>query len=136
MTGIDALWDEIALAAGAILIAMAVVMFLQTRRFVRRCLRTEGTVIGHTEEEDDSGVYYLSVIGFVDSSGASHQLTGSFSREPPAQGVVVPITYDPTYPRNAWVTGKPAPWILPWFVAILGVAALVVGIGMRYGWIE
>src|SRR5688500_12946515 len=124
MTGIDALWDEIALAAGAVLIVLAVIMFRQTRRFVRRCLLTEGTVIGHTEEEDDGGVYYFSLIGFVDSDGVSHQLTGSALREPPEQGVIVPITYDPKYPRNAWITGKPAPWVLPWFVALLGLAAV------------
>ena len=136
MVGIDALWDEIALTVGAVLILLAIVLFRQTRRFVQRCLLAEGTVIGHTEEEDDSGVYYFTVIGFVDSSGASHQLTGSASREPPAQGGIVPIMYDPTDPTNAWVRGKPAPWVLPWFVAILGVAAVVVGLGMRFGWIE
>ena len=125
--------DEIALTAGVLLIILSERAFRRTRVFVARCLSTEGAVVDHTVEENDSGVHYYAVIRFVDSSGSSHQLIrGPAVRQPPKHGSTVPITYDPSYPANAWITGTAAPWVIPWVIRIAGVAAVAGGVLLRW----
>jgi hypothetical protein len=52
-------------------------------------------------------------------------------QKPPKLGKPVQITYDPTYPANAWITGSASPRVVPWFILVLGIAALIGGIGIR-----
>lgn len=98
--------DEILLMFGGLLIVFSELAFRRTRRLVAKCLSTKGTIVDHTVEEDDGGRYYFAVIQFTDSSGASQQLIGGHGlREPPRHGSTVVITYDLSYPSNAWITG-------------------------------
>ena len=132
MNGIGNLLDEITLAVGVMLILFGLAAFRRTRNFIAKCRAADGRISGYTTEESDEGVHYYSVIRFRGASGAEHELRGSHGlQEPPEVGEAVPLTYDPAYPTNAWVTGTAAPWVIPWFVLILGVAAVVGGFVLR-----
>lgn len=127
-------WDEITLAVGTVLIGLGIAAVRQTRRFIARCLTTEGTIVGYTTSVDsDSGqTYYYPVTRFVDPSGTAHEIGGPHgAQEPPPIGTVESITYDPSYPTNAWVTGTSGPWAIPWLVLIIGFGAIVGGVVMR-----
>ena len=132
MNGIDNLLDEITLAVGVMLILFGLAAFRRTRKFIANCRAADGRIAGYTTEESDEGVYYYSLIRFRSVSGVEHEIRGSHGlQQPPEVGVAVPVTYDPAYPTNAWVTGTAAPWVVPWFVLILGVAVLVGGFVLR-----
>lgn len=132
MNVIASLLDEVTLAIGVLLIVFSLAAFRRTRKFIANCRTAEGRITGYTTEESDDGVHYYSVIRFRGQSNAEHELRGSSGlREPPAVGEMVPITYDPAYPSNAWVTGSASPWVIPWFVLILGVAVVVGGLALR-----
>jgi hypothetical protein len=133
MNGIDNLLDEITLTIGVILIALGLAAIRRTRKFIANCRTADGHIAGYTtEESDEGGVYYYSIIRFRGASGVEHEIRGPHGlQEPPEVGEAVPITYDPTYPTNAWVTGTAAPWVIPWFVLILGVAVVIGGFVVR-----
>ncbi len=127
--------QEIAFGIGLVLLVLAFLAFRKTRTFIARCRMAQGTITAFTEEQDsDSGsTYYYSVIRFVDSSGASHEIPGAHGlQEPPEIGTPVSITYDPSYPTNAWITGTAAPWVIPWLVLIAGLCAIGAGVGVRF----
>ncbi len=132
MNGIDDFLDEITLAIGVLLIVLALAAFRRTRKFIAKCRTAGGHISGYTTEESEEGVYYFSVIRFRGSSGVEHEIRGPNGlQEPPTIGETVSITYDPAYPTNAWVTGTAAPWAIPWFVLLLGVAAMIGGFVVR-----
>src|SRR5688500_11850770 len=126
--------DEFVLAAGALLLLLAFASFRHTKRFLARFLTATGTLASYTTEIDpDSGrPWYYSVIRFADAAGVTREVNGSRGlQKPPKLGTRVQITYDPTYPANAWITGSASPGVLPWFILVLGLAALIGGIGIR-----
>ena len=132
MNAIGSLLDEITLAVGVLLIFFSLAVFRRTRKFIAHCRTADGRIAGYTTEESDDGVYYYSIIRFRGLSGVEHEIGGSHGlQEPPEVGAPVSITYDPAYPTNAWVTGTAAPWVVPWFVLIVGVAAVVGGFVLR-----
>ncbi|HYC59393.1 MAG TPA: DUF2330 domain-containing protein [Thermoanaerobaculia bacterium] len=123
--------DEIVLAIGALLIALSARMFYSTRALIARCRTADGRVTHYnTEEDPDSGVpFYYARVRFRDASGIEHETRGSSGlREPPTVGAPVRVTYDLSYPSNAWITGSSLPWVLPWLVLILGLTAVVIGL--------
>lgn len=123
--------DEIVLAIGALLIAWSVRIFLRTRALIARCRTADGRITHYdTEEDSDSGrPWYFARVRFRDANGVEHEIPGSSGlQRPPAVGEAVQITYDPSYPANAWRTGASRPWVLPWFILILGIAAVVIGL--------
>ena len=130
---IGSLLDELTFTAGAILIAFSLIAFRRTRRFIARCRTAEGRIAGYTTEEDsEDGVWYFSRIRFTDAAGVEREIPGSRGqRQPPVVGETMPITYDPAYPTNAWITGTAAPWVLPWIVLIAGLAAVAGGFVLR-----
>lgn len=126
--------QEIAFGIGLILLVLAFLAFRKTRNFIARCGTAQGTIAGFTEEQDsDNGlIYYYSVIRFVDSSGASHEIRGPQGlQEPPEIGTPVSITYDPGQPLNAWTSGTAAPWVIPWLTLIAGLCAIAGGVAVR-----
>jgi len=132
MIGIDGFLDEITLAIGVLLIIFGLAAFRRTRKFVAQCRTAEGHISGYTTEDSDEGVYYFSVIRFRGRSGVEHEIRGAHGlQEPPTVGETVSITYDPAHPANAWITGTAAPWAIPWFVLLLGVATVVGGFVVR-----
>jgi hypothetical protein len=132
MNGIGNLLDEITLAVGVMLIVFGLTTFRRTRKFIANCRTADGHISGYTTEESDEGVYYYSIIRFRGVSGVEHEIRGAHGlQQPPEVGEAVAITYDPAYPTNAWVTGTAAPWVVPWFVLILGVVLVVGGFAMR-----
>ncbi|MDP9191335.1 MAG: DUF3592 domain-containing protein [Acidobacteriota bacterium] len=133
LTWVGNLLDEITLAIGVMLILFGLAAFRRTRKFIADCRSTEGRVAGYTTEESEEGVYYYTLIRFHGSSGKEHEIRGSTGlQQPPKAGVPVQITYDPAYPTNAWISGTAAPWVVPWFVLILGMAVVVGGFVLRY----
>jgi Protein of unknown function (DUF3592) len=132
MNGIGHLLDEITLAIGVMLILLGLAAFRRTRKFIAKCRTADGRISGYTTEDSGEGVYYYSVIRFRGVSGVEHEIRGAHGlQQPPEVGEAVPITYDPAYPANAWVTGTAAPWVIPWFVLLLGVAVVVGGFVVR-----
>lgn len=126
------LLDEITLAIGVVLIFLGLAAFRRTRKFIANCRTADGRISGYTTEESDEGIYYYSIIRFRGASGVEHEIRGAHGlQQPPEVGEAVPITYDPSYPTNAWVTGTAAPWVIPWFVLLLGVAAVIGGFVVR-----
>jgi hypothetical protein len=126
------LLDEATLAIGAMLILFSLMAFRRTRKFIAECRTVDGHVAGYTTEESDDGVYYYSVMRFRDRSGVEHELRGSSGlQEPPEVGATVGITYHPSDPSNAWVTGTAAPWVVPWFVLIVGLGFAIGGFVVR-----
>lgn len=134
MNDLGNLLDEITLAIGVLLIVFSLAAFRRTRKFIANCRAAEGRITGYTTEDSEEGVYYYSVIRFRGRTGGEHELRGSTGlQEPPPVGEVVPITYDPAYPSNAWVTGTASPWVIPWFLLVLGVAVVIGGLVLRTG---
>src|SRR5688572_16532775 len=120
---IGSLLDEITFAIGGVLILLALAALRRTRKFIARCRTADGRIAGYTSQDSEEGVYYFSVIRFRDASDVEHEIRGSSGlRQPPEVGAAVPITYDPASPTNAWITGTAAPWVLPWFVLLAGIA--------------
>ncbi len=125
------LMDVALLAIGVVLILSGLAAFRRTRTFIARCRTVDGRVTGYTEEESEEGIFYYPIIGFRDRAG-EHELRGSTGlQEPPEVGAPVGITYDPASPSNAWVTGTAAPWVVPWFIVILGAAFVIGGFVVR-----
>lgn len=119
------LFDEATLFVGVILIIASFAAFWRTRKFITRCRTADGYVAGYNTEDSDEGVSYFSQIRFADSAGVEHEILGSGLRQPPEVGKRVSITYDPSYPTNAWVTGSAAPWVIPWVIVLVGAAVVV-----------
>lgn len=126
-------FDELTLALGAIFIALGLLARHRTKRFITRCLTTEGTVVGYKKEESSEGAdFYYSTIRFVDASGTSHEIGGPHgSQVPPVIGTVHSITYDPSYPTNAWITGGCGPWAIAWLILLIGIGGVIAGFVMR-----
>ncbi|MFP5246659.1 MAG: DUF3592 domain-containing protein, partial [Thermoanaerobaculia bacterium] len=125
--------DEATFAIGAILIFVGLALFRRTRTFISECRTTTGHITGYTKEDSDEGPpFYFSVIRFRDTSGVEREIRGPHGlQEPPTVGTEVSITYDATYPTNAWITGTPGPWVIPWLVLIVGVAVVIAGFVVR-----
>ncbi len=120
------------LAIGVLLILAALAAFRRTRTFIARCRTADGWIADYTREESEEGIYYYPVMRFADAAGVEHELRGSGGlQEPPKTGTPVSITYDPTSPSNAWITGTAAPWVIPWLVLLVGVAVVVAGLVVR-----
>ena len=129
---LDDLLDEITLGIGVMLIVFSVAAFRRTRKFIARCHTTDGRITGYTSEDSEEGLYYYSVVGFRDRSGVDHEMRGSSGlQEPPIVGTAVSITYDTASPKNAWVAGTAAPWVIPWLVLLIGVAFVIGGFVVR-----
>lgn len=126
------LFDEGAFVLGALLIAGSVAMFRRTRTFIARCHDAEGRIAGYATDESDDGVSYYPLIRFRDEAGVEHEIrdAGGLQR-PPKVGKRAALTYDPAHPTNAWRTGSAAPWIIPWFVLLAGIAAILAGFVIR-----
>lgn len=126
------LLDEATLAIGAMLIVFSVMAFRRTRKFIAQCQTVDGRVAGYTTEESDERVYHYALIRFRDRSGVEHELRGSTGQqEPPEVGATEGITYHPADPSNAWVTGTAAPWVIPWFVLMVGLGFVIGGFVLR-----
>lgn len=126
------LFDELAFAAGALLILAGLFAFRQTRRFIARCRAAEGRITGYDADDSDGTTFYFSRIRFRDAAGVEHEIRGPHGlQEPPEVGTAVPITYDPTYPTNAWTTGTSGPWVIPWLIVLLGIAGIIAGFAIR-----
>ena len=126
------LLDEATLAVGAMLILFSLMTFRRTRKFIAQCRTVDGRVAGYTKEESDGSVYYYSLMRFRDQAGVEHELRGSTGlQQPPEVGATVGITYHPADPSNAWVTGTAAPWVVPWFVLIVGLGFAIGGFVLR-----
>jgi Protein of unknown function (DUF3592) len=122
------LLGTIVFVIGVLLLIGAARAFRGTRSFIARCQTTDGRVTGYTTEESDEGTHYYAIIHFTDVTGAQRELRGSSGvRQPPAAGTGVRVTYDPESPGNAWIDGSAAPWLIPWLIAVLGIALVVAG---------
>src|SRR5687768_14460014 len=126
-------WDELTFTIGAILIVLGLYAFGKTKRFIARCLTAEGTIVDYKKESSDEGPdFYFPVIRYVDASGVPREIGGPHGlQEPPTIGTMHSITYDPTYPTNAWITGTGGPWGIPWLILIAGIGAVIAGVFMR-----
>ena len=129
------LFDEILIVAGAIILIGAFIAFRKTRFFIAKCRTTEGTIVDVVKEESDDGVWFFWVVEFNTSAVSKQRIRGAHGhQEPPTIGTVLSITFDGDNPKNAWVTGTAAPWIVPWFVAIVGIACVIGGLAIRANW--
>ena len=120
-------------ALAALLLLGSLAMFRRTRTFIARCRAAEGRIVSYTRDDStEGGIFYFYVIRFRDASGVEHDIPGPHGlQEPPVVGTTVAITYDPSYPTNAWITGSAAPWVLPWIVLLAGIAAVIAGFVVR-----
>src|SRR5215212_8672844 len=126
------MFAEAAFIVGVVLALLSAAMFRHTRTFIARCRETTGRVDAYTTEDSEEGIYYFTIIHFRDVAGTEHEMRGARGlQRPPKVGTVVSITYDPTYPANAWITGSAAPWIIPSLILIAGVGFIVAGFVIR-----
>ena len=124
--------DEITLAIGVIVVLLGLAAFRRTSTFITRCRTTTGRISSYTTEDSEEGVYHFWQIRFTDASGIEHEIRGARGlRAPPDVGATMPITYDPAYPTNAWVSGTSAPWVIPWAVTMLGLATIAASFVIR-----
>src|SRR5688572_8115744 len=125
---IDDFFDEAMFAVGAALIVLAVTAFRRTRRFIAKSHTAVGRIVRYDAEDSDEGVYYFAFLRYTDASGKEHEIpVRGGQREPGEIGEIVSITYDPTYPTNAWITGTASPWIIPWLILVVGVGVVIGG---------
>lgn len=123
---------EITFGVGALLIVLSVAAFRGTRKFLTKCVTTDGTIVAYTTEESEEGVYYYSVMRFIDANGESHDIGGPHGlQSPPEVGTAVSITYDPASPTNAWIAGTASPWVIPWLLMLAGLAFVIGGFVVR-----
>lgn len=109
--------------AGIGLIILSMAMFRHTKRFASKCITANGRVTRYAE--DNEGDVCYPVVSFKDRSGKTHEITCPSARPLPPIGQVAQVTYDPTYPSNAWVTGSIAPWVIPSVVGMAGIALII-----------
>ena len=60
---------------GVLLLLIALLVWLRTRRFVRESLRAQGTVVGFDESRDEGSTTYAPVVSFTAQSGVAVQFT-------------------------------------------------------------
>ncbi|MEO6260001.1 MAG: DUF3592 domain-containing protein [Thermoanaerobaculia bacterium] len=131
--------DEITIASGLLLIVWSAALFRATRRWRSKCVTTEGRIVGFTEsyDSDGSSTMYFDKIHFTDLKGQAVEIGGPHGRpHPPELGESLSITYDPTYPKNAFITGSFSPWVIPALILTAGVVALAVGAAIHFGFID
>jgi hypothetical protein len=126
------LLDEFLIGSGVVLLLWGVHALRKTRRFISRCLTTEGTIVRFTVSDDDESLFYYATVTFTDADGVEHERQpGNGLQRPPQIGSSVSITYDPTNPSNSWITGSAAPWVVPWFIVVAGCATIIGGFALR-----
>jgi hypothetical protein len=120
---------------GALLILIGVFWFWRIRRFLKRAVATEGTVLGHEMRASSSSsggtsTSYHPVVQFVTADGQPVQYTERFGSSPPSHdvGETVPVKYDPSQPDKARIATGFRLWFGPVLVGGMGLVFLVVGV--------
>ncbi|MEO8217426.1 MAG: DUF3592 domain-containing protein [Acidobacteriota bacterium] len=112
-------------AIGTGLVGMGVMGILHTRRFVKRCLHCDGRVIRYDPDVD--GDPSFPVLAFVDRTGRTYEITRPSSPRYEL-GTIVPITYYPPDPANAWTAGSRTPFAIPSVLALAGLGLIFTSV--------
>ena len=115
-------------AIGTALVVSSAILFVKTRRFVDRCLDTDGRVVRYADDLDGDPIY--PVVAFEDGTGRTYEITRPADGSKPALGTIVRVTYYPPDPANAWATGTVSPWVIPSALTLGGVGLIVTAVVM------
>lgn len=123
------------LLAGVGILAIAIVMVINTRAFLARAISTKGRVIAiEARESRDSDDNYTTshypVIEFKNSRGKVIQFTSKLGRNPPAFkiGQEVKVLYDPQVANSAKIETFVEIWLLPVVFGFFGIVFSVIGV--------
>lgn len=124
------------LAVGLCCLAVSAWQFLDTRAFLARAERTEGTVVRlvPVQNRDGNGVTYAPVFRLSGPDGRSVEVTGSSSANPPAwqAGQAVTLLRDPTDPARVHPDGAFSIWLMTSVFGLLGLAGLASFAALRF----
>jgi hypothetical protein len=107
---------------------LAIWFYVSTASFVRHAVCTKGTVVRMMRNGGKGGSN--AVIEFTDSTGTTHQMTNSWSSDPPAYvvGQTVNVFYDPANPNKVKIDGFVELWLTALIFTILTIPAAVVAL--------
>lgn len=103
--------------------AIAVFLFVRTRRFLETAVDTTGTIVDLiASSSSDGGTVYKAVVAFKAADGRDVTWTESMASNPPPgqPGDEVPVKYDPTNPEEARIAKPFRLWFLPGLLGLLG----------------
>ncbi len=117
--------------------ALTAWLLLDTRAFLARAVRTEGTVVRLVElrDSDGRGVTYAPVFQVNGIGGRSVEVSSSTSANPPAWrvGQTVALLQDPAEPTRVQPEGWFSAWLFPLVsggFALMGLAGVAL---LRFG---
>jgi hypothetical protein len=116
-------------AVGVVLLAIALIVFVRLRRFVREALRTQGTVVGFVERRGSKGGQtYAPVVTFATQTG-QHQFTDSVSSRPAGYSVGdrVEVLYHWQDHARARLASPFRLYFVPGLLGFLGLVFTAVG---------
>lgn len=111
---------------GTALVVLSAISFVKTRRFVDRCIDTDGRVVRYADDLDGEPIF--PVVAFEDRTGQTYEITRPSDGSNPALGTLVRVTYYPPDPTNAWAAGTVTPWVIPSVVTLGGVGLIVTAV--------
>jgi hypothetical protein len=136
--------DRIIELAGAVSIALALLVFGHRFWFLSRAVGAEGQIVdypeydygvdGHGERPLFQSVYGSTVV-FRDRRGYRIEFESSIRSFPARRhsGQVVRVLYDPSKPERAFISAPFELWALPVLLVFLGAYALRGNIGAAFG---
>lgn len=117
------------LGIGCLMLAFAVLVLINTKRFIAGAASTQGTVVELIEKRDSDGSTYKPVVRYQAPDGRVITYTASFSSNPPAYdvGEIVEVLYAPDDPQDVKIKGFMSLWFLPTLLG--GMGLIFAGIG-------
>ena len=116
-------------AVGVVLLAIALVVFVRLRRFIREALRTQGTVVGFVERRGSKGGRtYAPVVTFTTQAG-QFQFTDPVSSSPAGYSVGdrVEVLYHWQEHQRARLASPFRLYFVPGLLGFLGLLFTSIG---------
>jgi hypothetical protein len=115
--------------AGVLLLLVALLFWLRTRRFVAEALRAQGAVVGFEESHDEGSTTYAPVVSFTAQSGVAVQFTDNVYSRPRAYdvGQQVEVLYHYQNPRRARLASPFRLYFVPGLLGGIGFTFMTVG---------
>ena len=114
---------------GVLLMLIALLVWLRTKRFVAESLRAQGTVVGFEESHDEGSTTYAPVVNFTAQSGVAVQFTDKVYSRPRGYdvGQQVEVLYHYQNPRRARLASPFRLYFVPGLLGGMGFTFASIG---------
>jgi hypothetical protein len=123
------------LGIGCLMLAIAIFLWINTKRFIANSRSTQGTVVELIEVRNDEGsVTYKPVVQYQAPNGELITYTASFSSKPAPYdvGEIVEVMYAPDDPHDILLRGFMSQWFAPTLLGGMGLIFAGIGGGILF----